>query len=98
MKGAIEVLGSPQITAALSDHGVQMAKKIARRCFQIRLLLKARRKAPADNGGIDSWFCPLKYSMLHSSTQLPIHKYTIPCLFNPVLIFLTLDSVISYNT
>lgn len=51
---------------AISDHGVQMAKKSARQFFRdigIKQLF-ARYQTPADNAWIESWFRILKYDWL----------------------------------
>lgn len=62
----IGVIGAPQMPTALSDHGVQMAKKSAKQFFKdlgIKQLF-ARYKTPTDNAWIESWFCILKYNWL----------------------------------
>ena len=60
------VEGAPQMPTALSDHGVQMAKKSAKEFFKdlgIKQLF-ARYKTPTDNAWIESWFRILKYDWL----------------------------------
>ena len=62
----IGVVGTPQMPTALSDHGVQMAKKSAKQFFKdlgIKQLF-ARYKTPTDNAWIESWFRILKYDWL----------------------------------
>jgi len=51
---------------ALSDHGVQMARKTAKQFFKdlgIKQLF-ARYQTPQDNAWIESWFRILKYDWL----------------------------------
>ena len=65
-EGLIGVTEAPQMPTALSDHGVQMAKKSAKQFFKdlgIRQLF-ARYKTPTDNAWIESWFRILKYDWL----------------------------------
>ena len=65
-EGLIEMAGAPQMPVALSDHGVQMAKKSAKQFFKdlgIRQLF-ARYQTPKDNAWIESWFRILKYDWL----------------------------------
>jgi putative transposase len=65
-EGLIEVIGAPQMPIALSDHGVQMAKKSAKQFFKdlgIKQLF-ARYQTPKDNAWIESWFRILKYDWL----------------------------------
>jgi transposase InsO family protein len=65
-EGLIEIAGAPQMPLALSDHGVQMAKKSAKQFFKdlgIRQLF-ARYQTPKDNAWIESWFRILKYDWL----------------------------------
>jgi len=60
------VIGAPKMPLALSDHGVQMAKKSARQFFKdlgIKQLF-ARYQTPKDNAWIESWFRILKYDWL----------------------------------
>jgi len=62
----IGVSGAPKLPIALSDHGVQMAKKTAKQFFKdlgIKLLF-ARYQTPQDNAWIESWFRILKYDWL----------------------------------
>jgi len=62
----IGVSGAPKLPIALSDHGVQMAKKTAKQFFKdlgIRQLF-ARYQTPEDNAWIESWFRILKYDWL----------------------------------
>lgn len=62
----IGVSGSPKLPIALSDHGVQMAKKTAKQFFKdlgIKQLF-ARYQTPQDNAWIESWFRILKYDWL----------------------------------
>lgn len=62
----IGVTGAPRMPTALSDHGVQMAKKTAKQFFKdlgIKQLF-ARYKTPIDNAWIESWFRILKYDWL----------------------------------
>lgn len=85
-EGLIGVIGSPQMPTALSDHGVQMAKKSAKQFFKdlgIKQLF-ARYKTPTDNAWIESWFRILKYDWLRykdyvSFDQLKtiIHQFVI---------------------
>lgn len=65
-EGLLDVLGAPQLPTALSDHGVQMAKKTAKQFFRdlgIKQLF-ARYQTPEDNAWIESWFRILKYDWL----------------------------------
>ena len=65
-EGLIEIIGAPQMPTALSDHGVQMAKKSAKQFFKdlgIKQLF-ARYQTPKDNAWIESWFRILKYDCL----------------------------------
>ncbi|GAI69572.1 unnamed protein product, partial [marine sediment metagenome] len=65
-EGLLEAMGAPQMPIALSDHGVQMAKKSAKQFFKdlgIKQLF-ARYKTPTDNAWIESWFRILKYDCL----------------------------------
>lgn len=65
-EGLIGIIGAPQMPAALSDHGLQMAKKSAREFFRdlgIKQLF-ARYQTPTDNAWIESWFRILKYDWL----------------------------------
>ncbi len=62
----IDVVEAPTMPTALSDHGVQMAKKSAKQFFKdlgIKQLF-ARYKTPEDNAWIESWFRILKYDWL----------------------------------
>ena len=62
----IHVRTAPQMPTALSDHGVQMAKKSAKEFFKelgVKQLF-ARYKTPTDNAWIESWFRILKYDWL----------------------------------
>jgi putative transposase len=62
----IHVSTAPQMPTALSDHGVQMAKKSAKQFFKelgVKQLF-ARYKTPTDNAWIESWFRILKYDWL----------------------------------
>jgi len=66
-EGLIGIRSAPkQMPTALSDHGVQMAKKTARQFFKdlgIKQLF-TRYKTPTDNAWIESWFRILKYDWL----------------------------------
>jgi len=65
-EGLLGVIGAPKMPLALSDHGVQMAKKSARQFFKdlgIKQLF-ARYQTPKDNAWIESWFRILKYDWL----------------------------------
>jgi len=65
-EGLLDVAGAPQMPTALSDHGVQMAKKSAKQFFRdlgIKQLF-ARYRTPSDNGWIESWFRILKHDWL----------------------------------
>lgn len=65
-EGLIGVVGAPKMPAALSDHGIQMAKKSAKEFFRdlgIKQLF-ARYQTPTDNAWIESWFRILKYDWL----------------------------------
>ncbi len=60
------VTTAPVFPVALSDHGVQMAKKSARAFFRdlgVKQLF-ARYQTPTDNAWIESWFRILKYDWL----------------------------------
>jgi putative transposase len=62
----IGMSGAPKLPIALSDHGVQMAKKTAKQFFKdlgIKQLF-ARYQTPQDNAWIESWFRILKYDWL----------------------------------
>jgi len=65
-EGLLDVVGAPQMPTALSDHGIQMAKKSAKQFFKdlgIKQLF-ARYQTPMDNAWIESWFRILKYDWL----------------------------------
>jgi transposase InsO family protein len=65
-EGLLDVIGAPKMPLALSDHGVQMAKKSAKQFFKdlgIKQLF-ARYQTPKDNAWIESWFRILKYDWL----------------------------------
>ncbi len=65
-EGLLGVTGAPDLPIALSDHGVQMAKKRAKEFFRdlgIKQLF-ARYQTPKDNAWIESWFRILKYDWL----------------------------------
>jgi putative transposase len=76
-EGLLNRWGAPCFPLALSDHGVQMAKKTAKEFFRdlgIKQLF-ARYQTPEDNSWIESWFRILKYDWLRfkdymSFTQL----------------------------
>lgn len=65
-EGLISVVGAPQMPQALSDHGVQMAKKTAKQFFRDLGIsqLFARYQTPKDNAWIESWFRILKHDWL----------------------------------
>lgn len=65
-EGLLGKESAPKMPIALSDHGVQMAKKSAREFFKdlgIKQLF-ARYQTPTDNAWIESWFKTLKYEWL----------------------------------
>jgi transposase InsO family protein len=65
-EGLIGIVGAPNMPTALSDHGIQMAKKTAKQFFKelgIKQLF-ARYKTPTDNAWIEAWFRILKYDWL----------------------------------
>ncbi len=65
-EGLLGRIGAPAMPIALSDHGVQMAKKSAREFFRdlgIKQLF-ARYQTPKDNAWIESWFKTLKHDWL----------------------------------
>jgi len=65
-EGLLSKVGAPCFPVALSDHGVQMAKKTAKEFFRdlgIKQLF-ARYQTPEDNSWIESWFRILKYDWL----------------------------------
>lgn len=65
-EGLIGVTGAPSLPLALSDHGIQMAKKTAKEFFRdlgIKQLF-ARYQTPEDNAWIESWFRILKCDWL----------------------------------
>ncbi len=65
-EGLLGVEGAPHMPTALSDHGIQMARKSARQFFKdlgIKQLF-ARYKTPTDNAWIETWFRILKYDWL----------------------------------
>lgn len=65
-EGLVQVSKRPEMPLALSDHGVQMAKKSAKQFFKdlgIKQLF-ARYQTPKDNAWIESWFRTLKYDWL----------------------------------
>ncbi len=75
-EGLLEVAGAPKMPTALSDHGIQMAKKTARQFFKdlgIKQLF-ARYKTPSDNGWIESWFRILKYDWLRYKDYVSFAK------------------------
>lgn len=62
----LDMSDAPQMPTALSDHGVQMAKKSAKQFFKdlgIKQLF-ARYQTPTDNAWIESWFRILKHDWL----------------------------------
>ena len=65
-EGLLGVTQGPPLPTALSDHGVQMAKKTARQFFRDLGIgqLFARYQTPTDNAWIESWFRILKYDWL----------------------------------
>lgn len=65
-EGLIGITESPSFPIALSDHGVQMAKKTAKQFFKDLGIgqLFARYQTPEDNAWIESWFRILKYDWL----------------------------------
>ncbi len=65
-EGLLDMVDVPQMPTALSDHGVQMAKKSAKQFFKdlgIKQLF-ARYQTPTDNVWIESWFRILKRDWL----------------------------------
>ncbi len=65
-EGLLDVIGAPKMPLALSDHGVQMARKSAKQFFKdlgVKQLF-ARYQTPKDNAWIESWFRILKYDWL----------------------------------
>ncbi len=65
-EGLLDVIDAPKMPTALSDHGVQMAKKSAKQFFKdlgVKQLF-SRYKTPTDNAWIESWFRILKYDWL----------------------------------
>lgn len=65
-EGLLDRAGAPQMPTALSDHGIQMAKKSARQFFKdlgIKQIF-ARYRTPTDNAWIESWFRILKHDWL----------------------------------
>jgi transposase InsO family protein len=72
----IGVSGAPELPTALSDHGVQMAKKTAKQFFKdlgIKQLF-ARYQTPQDNAWIESWFRILKYDWLRYMDYVSFDK------------------------
>jgi len=72
----IGVPGAPELPTALSDHGVQMAKKTAKQFFKdlgIKQLF-ARYQTPQDNAWIESWFRILKYDWLRYMDYVSFDK------------------------
>ena len=65
-EGLLGIGEAPKLPTALSDHGVQMAKKTARQFFKDLGIgqLFARYQTPTDNSWIESWFRILKYDWL----------------------------------
>ncbi len=66
LEGLLGTFGAPVMPTALSDHGVQMAKKSAKQFFKdlgIKQLF-ARYQTPKDNAWIESWFRILKHDWL----------------------------------
>jgi len=65
-EGLLGVGDAPPLPTALSDHGVQMARKTARQFFRDLGIgqLFARYQTPTDNSWIESWFRVLKYDWL----------------------------------
>ncbi len=65
-EGLIGVIDVPKMPIALSDHGVQMAKKTAKQFFRDLGInqLFARYQTPKDNAWIESWFRILKHDWL----------------------------------
>ncbi len=71
-EGLIVIIGAPRLPTALSDHGVQMAKKTARQFFKdlgIKQLF-ARYQTPKHNTWIESWFRILKYDWLRFKDEV----------------------------
>lgn len=72
----LDMADAPQMPTALSDHGVQMAKKSAKQFFKdlgIKQLF-ARYQTPADNAWIESWFRILKYDWLRYKDYVSFEK------------------------
>jgi len=89
-EGLLGTAGAPQMPTALSDHGVQMAKKSAKQFFRdlgIKQLF-ARYKTPTDNPWIESWFRILKHDWL---------KYKDYVSFEQLHAILS-DFILFYNT
>lgn len=65
-EGLVQVSTRPEMPLALSDHGVQMAKKSAKQFFKDLGItqLFARYQTPKDNAWIESWFRTLKHDWL----------------------------------
>lgn len=75
-EGFLDVTHAPKMPTALSDHGVQMAKKSAKQFFKdlgVKQLF-ARYKTPSDNGWIESWFRILKYDWLRYKDYVSFDK------------------------
>jgi len=72
----IDLSCAPKLPIALSDHGVQMAKKTAKQFLKdlgIRQLF-ARYQTPQDNAWIESWFRILKYDWLRYKDYVSFEK------------------------
>ncbi len=77
-EGLLGVIGVPSLPIALSDHGVQMAKKSAKEFFRdlgIKQLF-ARYQTPKDNAWIESWFRILKYDWLRYKDYVNFEQLT----------------------
>lgn len=78
-EGLVGVIGAPVLPLALSDHGVQMAKKTAKQFFRdlgIKQLF-ARYQTPEDNAWIESWFRILKYDWLRYKDYVSFEQLRI---------------------
>lgn len=78
-EGLLTVAVAPILPAALSDHGVQMAKKTARQFFKDLGIgqLFARYQTPTDNSWIESWFRILKYDWLRFKDYLSFDQLKV---------------------
>lgn len=75
-EGLVDGKVVPCLPVALSDHGVQMAKKTVKQFFTDLGIeqLFARYQTPEDNAWIESWFRILKYDWLRFKDYISFYQ------------------------